>query len=119
MNTLLRYVLVPPEVASLAQIKGFDLWCAFCYHFQRGTYSVNDLEIRFDEKFKDSSWIYVPTHTQLIMWLVEIHNIEVQLQMNGMFRVYDKFGSTVWVNEENEFELNGAICAALKLLENV
>lgn len=111
MNKELKYIFVPNEVSILASEKGFKEWSfpikkilpLFGFHF---------------ENEADEPKGNMITHTQLIMWLVEQHHIEIQLQMNGMFTVCDAFGTTLWINDENEFEINDAITHALNLLPN-
>jgi len=125
MQNQLKQIFVPIEIAKLARQKGFDQWCVckFGDHLCSGHaefYGNTDGEgtflYEYDNGIDDNQDLSIPTHTQLIMWLVERHSIEVQLQMNGLFTVCDAIGGTLWLDDENHFEINDAIFHALNLL---
>ena len=60
----------------------------------------------------------IPTHFQLIAWLKDKHDIDVTMQINGLWIVLDNFGLDTYFEDENEFEINQALEIALNLLPN-
>jgi hypothetical protein len=73
----------------------------------------------FDFKYKsdDSVGEYgIPTHFQLIVWLKDKHNIDVTMQINGLWVVIGSNAIYEYFNGDNEFEINRALEVALNLL---
>ncbi len=127
MNKQLKNIFVPFEIAKLAKQKGFYEWCAFKYgdHLDNGNpvfYGNTDGEgtflCEYDNGIDNNEDLSIPTHFQLMMWLVEQHHIEVTMKSSGMFKVFEKSGSILWVDNNNEFEINEALEHALNLLPN-
>ncbi len=61
--------------------------------------------------------VFLPTHFQLIKWLKDEHNIDVQMQANGLFDVQNIFGDYERNGKgEKEFEINEALEIGLKAI---
>lgn len=128
MNEKLQSIFVPEAVARLAKEKGFDEWCACVFVPRLNEYfpnmaSSHDFDYVFDYEFKASnnidSNLDIPTHFQLIKWLKDKHDIDVQMNFSGFWNVIISSGAWIYdLQDNNDFEINEALELALKQVQN-
>lgn len=131
MNEKLKNIFVPYNVAKLAFEKGFTEWCKSIQGKDDKEPSPN-AKIQYDGEGSIPIFVYdyaylsddskgeygIPEHSQLIVWLKDKHNIDVVMDYNGLYKVFDSIGNYAYFNDENEFEINQALEVALNLLPN-
>lgn len=111
MNEKLNNIFVTVNVAKLANEKGFDEWCACLYSNEIGIISNSKDCYEWDTSISEPStvWLRIPTHFQLIKWLKDKHNIDVQMHHNGLWDVQNIDGEYVDLG----LEINEALIIAL------
>ena len=120
MNKKFKNVFVDFELAKLAYQKGFKEWCPSMVSKKRGYTPTfyeklieGSLHTLFDlSEIKDypvNQHYYCPTHSQLIFWLKDNHNINLEIKMvNKTYELNDLLTlalntlSDVIVNENNK-----------------
>lgn len=126
MTEQLKNIFVPYLLAKLAFEKGFTEWCLatqgkeepeplpnFRITTKEGRQvAIFDYPYFSDDSFKEYG---IPTHFQLIAWLKDKHDIDVTMQINGLWAVIASHGYT-YDSGDNEFEINRALEVALNLL---
>lgn len=130
MKQELKNIFVPYLLAKLAFEKGFTEWClAVQFKEQSETEPLPNAKIVIIEGREVSIFDYpyfsddskgeygIPTHFQLIAWLKDKHDIDVTMQINGLWAVIASHGYT-YDSGDNEFEINRALEVALNLLPN-
>lgn len=108
MNEKLQSIFVPETVAILAKDKGFDEWCACVKSDVFGFLACSYHDAKWNFDF--TSCLPIPTHFQLIKWLKDKYDIDVQMQHNGLWDVQNKEGEYVDLG----LEINEALELALK-----
>jgi hypothetical protein len=83
MQKELENIFVPEAVARLAKDKGFNEWCASTNLGGDILPIIKNKSYVFDFDFNPKYSLPTPTHFQLIKWLKDIHDIDVQMELNG------------------------------------
>jgi len=125
MNEKLQSIFVPEAVARLAKSKGFGEWCAcFCNKKWKEKYYANaegndvnaDCSFEYDWNANETAFATgLPTHGQLIKWLLQEHKIYVYMLRNGLWGVENANWKPICdKNRCFMFEINEALELALK-----
>jgi hypothetical protein len=101
-------------VAKLAQLKRFNEWCPCIYNTLCDDFLSNSEKYDWDFHFElGDTYVAIPAHYQLIKWLKDKHNIDVQMQHNGLWDIQDNEGDYADLG----LEINEALTVALNLIE--